>query len=107
MCVLCGDLAGEAHWTERNMRSTTEEGSGNEVRRRQARFRRTRVVNRILGVYGLSIHQDLSGTQFVVADAKGAQELARDLDQVWLAADRLAHTTLDPLDHRLLDRLEC
>jgi len=43
----------------------------------------------------------------VVADAKGAQELARDLDQVWLAADRLAHTTVDPLDHRLLDRLEC
>jgi len=107
MCVLCGELAGEVHWTERSMHSTSEEGASSEVRRRQARFRRTRVVNRILGVYGLSIHQDLSGTQFVVSDAKGAQELARDLDQVWVAADRLAHTTVDPLDRRLLDRLEC
>jgi len=107
VCVLCADLAGEVHWTERSMQSTTEEETSNEARRRQARFRRVRVVNRILGVYGLSIRQDLSGTQFVVSDAKGAQELARDLDQVWLAADRLAHTTVDPLDRRLLDRLEC
>ena len=100
MCVLCGDLMGEVHWAERAL------GPASETHRRQARFRRARVLNRVLAPYQLSMHEDLSGTRYVVGDYKGAQEVVRDLDELWAAADRLAHRQVDPLDERLLAMLE-
>ena len=103
MCVLCGDLAGDLHWAERGVGGA---GVDAEAQRRQARFRRARVVNRVLEPYLLSMHEDLSGTRYVVADRKGAQEVVRDLGELWPAADRLARTKLDPLDSRLIGRLE-
>ena len=102
MCVLCGDISGEVHWTERWPHgSTADDGS-----RRQARFRRARIVNRVLAAHRVSVHDDLSGTQYVVSDLKGRSELARDLEDVWAAAGRLAGGSVDPLDERLLERLE-
>ena len=74
--------------------------------RRQARFKRARILNRVLAPYQLSMHEDLSGTRYVVGDRKGAQEVVRDLDELWTAADRLAHVPVDPLDERLLATLE-
>jgi hypothetical protein len=103
MCVLCGDLAGDLHWAER---AAGTAGVDAETERRQARFRRTLVVNRVLAPYLLSVHEDLSATRYVVADRKGAQEVVRDLGELWPAADRLARTTLDPLDSRLIGFLE-
>ncbi len=101
MCVLCGDLVGEVHWAERALGS-----AGDEAHRRQARFRRARILNRVLAPYRLSMHEDLSATRYVVGDGKGAQEVVRDLDELWVAADRLARARLDPLDGRLLASLE-
>lgn len=106
MCVLCGDLVGEVHWAERSLLSGSSAGGGEETHRRQARFQRTRIVNRVLAPYHLSMHEDLSGTRYVVANGKGAEEVVSDLDQLWAAAGRLAHTPIDPLDGNLLDRLE-
>ena len=103
MCVLCGDLIGEVNWAEQTV---TGASVGTESARRQARFHRTRVVNRVLAPYQLSAHEDLSGTRYVVADRKGAQEVVRDLGELWPAADRLARTSLDPLDSDLLAELE-
>jgi len=102
MCVLCGDISGDVHWTERRPQGVTE-GEGN---RRQARFRRSRMLNRVLAAHRVSVHDDLSGTQYVVSDLKGKSELARNLDDVWSAAARLAGGAIDPLDDRLLERLE-
>jgi hypothetical protein len=105
MCVLCGDLVGEVHWAERTL-GPSSEGSSDEAGRRQARFKRARIVNRVLGPYQLSMHEDLSGTRYVVGDRKGAQEVVRDLAELWGAADRLARVPLDPLDDRLITTLE-
>ena len=98
MCVLCGDLVGDPHWTERSV-----SGEGN---RRQARIRRTRILNRVLRVHKLSLHDDLSGTHYVLGNGKGSQEVVQHLGQIWPAADRLAGTRLDPLDVGLLTKLE-
>lgn len=98
MCVLCGDLIGEPHWTERN--------HSGESHRRQARHIRTRVVSRVLRQYNLTVHEDLSGTQYVVGNGKGSHEVVYHLGQLWPVADRLAGRPLDPLDGNLLDRLE-
>ena len=101
MCVLCGDLVGEVHWAER-----APDSSGDEAQRRQARFKRARIVNRVLAPYQLSMHEDLSATRYVVGDRKGAQEVVRDLEELWGAADRLARVPVDPLDDRLISALE-
>jgi hypothetical protein len=106
MCILCGDLVGEPHWTERNLQSRPTGGFAGESDRRQARFRRTRVLNRILGVYQLSVYEDLSGTQYVLGNGKGAQEVVQHVGQLWPAADKLAGRRLDPLDAGLLAKLE-
>jgi len=106
MCVLCGDLVGEAHWTERTVQGGQAGSFAGESNRRQARFRRTRILNRVLRVNNLSVHEDLSGTNYVVGNGKGSQEVVRHLGQVWPAADRLAGRSLDPLDGRLLAALE-
>ena len=105
MCVLCGDLVGEAHWAERAL-ALSSVGSTDEVNRRQARFKRVRILNRVLAPYQLSTHDDLSGTRYVVGDLKGAREVVRDLEEIWTAADRLAHSAIDPLDDDLLAVLE-
>jgi hypothetical protein len=102
MCVLCGDISGDVHWTERRPQGVV----GDEGSRRQARFRRTRMLNRLLASHRVRVHEDLSGTQYIVCDPKGKQELARDLDELWTAADRLAGAAVDPLDRVLLERLE-
>jgi hypothetical protein len=106
MCVLCGDLTGEAHWTERSVRGGQVGSLAAESNRRQARFRRTRILNRVVHFGNLSVHEDLSGTNYVLANGKGAEEVVQHLGQVWPAADRLAGRRLDPLDGRLLAALE-
>jgi hypothetical protein len=79
---------------------------GGEAHRRQARFRRVRVVNRVLAPYRLSTHEDLSGTRYVVANGKGAEEVVRDLGELWAAAERLGRIQVDPLDGALMEALE-
>ncbi len=98
MCVLCGDLVADPHWSEH--------ATGGETERRQARYRRVRIVNRVLTPYLLAVHEDLSGTRYVVADRKGKSEVVRSLAELWPAADRLVSAPLDPLDGRLLAALE-
>jgi hypothetical protein len=106
MCVLCGDLIGEPHWTERSVKADAIGSVAGESDRRQARFRRTRILNRVLRVNKLTVHEDLSGTLYVLGNGKGSQEVVQHLGQVWPAADRLAGRRLDPLDAGLLTALE-
>ena len=105
MCVLCGDLVGEVHWAERTL-GPCSAGSSDEAQRRQARFKRARILNRVLRLHHLSVHEDASGTRYVVANGKGAAEVVTHLGELWPAADRLGGRPLDPLDSGFLDRLE-
>jgi hypothetical protein len=90
MCVLCGVLLDE-HWAE-------QEGG------RRARVFRGRLLNRVLGFYGLRL-DDWSGRVWVLRDAKGRTAVVENLGAVWVEAERLAGRKLDPLDPVLLGAL--
>lgn len=106
MCVLCGQLMTELHWGERRFDAGATGGLGTELGRRRDRFHRTRIVNQVLGHYGLQFHDDWSATNYVLANRKGAAELVQNLGQLWPAAERMAGRPLDPLDPGLLVALE-
>jgi hypothetical protein len=60
----------------------------------------------VLRQYKLSVHEDLSGTQYVVGNGKGDEVVVQHVGQLWPVADRMAGRRLDPLDAGLLDKLE-
>jgi hypothetical protein len=107
MCVLCGQLVTDLHWSEARFDASTTGSAANETPRRRLRFARVRLVDRVLEHYGLSCRDDMSATSYVVANRKGASELVQHLGQLWPAAERLGGRPLDPLDPGLLDQLQC
>jgi hypothetical protein len=88
MCSLCGVLASE-HWAEADGR--------------RARVFRAVLVDRVLGHFGLDLHE--WGGRYVVRDRKGSSVVVDDLPAVWAAAERLAGRPLDPLDPQLMESL--
>lgn len=90
MCVLCNVLLND-HWAE-------QEGG------RRGRIFRARLLNRVLGFYGLRL-DDWGGRVWVVRDRKGRSAVVRDLGSLWAEAERLAGRTLDPLDPELVASL--
>ena len=90
MCSLCNVL-GNDHWAE-------QEGG------RRGRVFRVRLLNRVLGFYGLRL-DDWSGRVWVLRDRKGCAVVVRDLGSLWLEAERLAGRRLDPLDPELVASL--
>ena len=90
MCTLCNVLLNE-HWAE-------QEGG------RRERVFRVRLLNRVLGFYGLKL-DDWSGRVWVLRDAKGRSTVIADLGSLWAEAEKLAGRTLDPLDPDLVASL--
>jgi hypothetical protein len=90
MCAVCGVLLDE-HWAE-------QEGG------RRGRVFRGRLLNRVLGFYGLRL-DDWSGRVWVLRDAKGRTAVVANLGVVWAEAERLAGRKLDPLDPALVAAL--
>ena len=90
MCVLCNVLGNE-HWAEQN--------GG-----RRGRVMRVRLLNRVLGFYGLRL-DDWSGRVWVLHDRKGRSAVVADLGSLWVEAERLAGRPLDPLDPDLVAAL--
>jgi hypothetical protein len=90
MCTLCNVLLNE-HWAE-------QEGG-----RRERAFR-VRLLNRVLGYYGLKL-DDWSGRVWVLRDAKGRSAVIADLGSLWVEAEKLAGRRLDPLDPDLVATL--
>lgn len=90
MCTLCNVLLNE-HWAE-------QEGG------RRERVFRVRLLNRVLGFYGLKL-DDWNGRVWVLRDSKGRSAIIDDLGSLWVEAERLAGRTLDPLDPELVASL--
>ena len=90
MCVLCGVLL-EEHWAE---------GEGG----RRGRVFRVRLLNRVLGFYGLRL-DDWSGRVWTLRDQKGRSVVVENLGSLWLEAERLAGKKLDPLEPGLVASL--
>jgi hypothetical protein len=91
VCSLCGALLSD-HWAE--------EGSG-----RRARLFRVRLLDEVLGHFGLEL-RDWSGAVYVLRDRKGGQVVVSDLGSLWQEAERLLGRPLDPLDPGLLAALD-
>ncbi len=105
MCVLCGQIFTEIHWSERHLDpELTSQGAG-EPLRRQSRHARVRLIGKVLAHYGLEVSDDLGAANYVIGDHKGNRQIVASLAGLWPEAARLAGRTLDPLDDGLLARL--
>ncbi len=91
MCVLCGVLMSD-HWAE-------SEGG------RRERAARVRLLNRVLGYWGLSL-ADWAGAVYTIRDGKGRSVVIQDVGALWTAAEELVGRPLDPLDPGLVAALE-
>jgi hypothetical protein len=90
MCGLCSVILNQ-HWAE-------QDGG------RRARAFRSALLDRVLGQFGLSLH-DWAGGVYVLSDRKGASAVVLDLGAVWSEAERLLGRPLDPLDAALVAEL--
>jgi hypothetical protein len=105
MCGLCGVLGAEVHWTDAAARAEAFAGGQAMPTRRQERYHRVAVANRILRHYRLRL-ADFAGQSYVLRGPTGRQEVVPDLIGMWAAAERLAGRPCDPLDPALIARLE-
>jgi hypothetical protein len=105
MCVLCGQMFSEIHWSERQLDPEQVSQGAGETLRRQGRHARTRLIGTVLAHYGLEVSDDWSATNYVVGNRKGDRQVVGSLAELWPAASRMAGRLLDPLDDTLLQRL--
>ena len=104
MCSLCGILGGRGHWADSAASPDAFAGRAERHTRRRERQDRTRLINRVLSHYGLSL-QDWQGNAYVLKSRTGRSIMVDDLNQVWAEAERLSRKACDPLDEGLLAAL--
>jgi len=108
MCVLCGEIVMNVHWTDQKAhdREYGGEGVAGDILRdiRRDRLKRAGYANRILSYYGLKL-ADWNGIRYVLSDKKGNQKVIGDLGELWLEAQKLCGNRIDPLDPGLLSYL--
>ena len=104
MCSLCGILAGRGHWTESASSPEVFAGRAEVHTAGRERQQRTRILNVVLGHYGLSV-SDWTAGKSVLKSATGRTELVDNVGELWPAAERLTERPLDPLDPALLAAL--
>ncbi len=103
MCILCGELVSSFHWSDMNFdrQKSTISVNENARERKRARLKRVKLLNEILGFYGLKI-ADWQGSKFVLSDKKGQSLIVNDLGDLWDKARDLAKRDIDALDNKLL-----
>jgi hypothetical protein len=113
VCVLCGALWTEEHWSEIEADDREDSPDGTiafEVhvdrrgKRLRDRARRAQLVSAVFAGYGLTF-QDWEGSSFILRDAKGNSAIAPDLASLWTEAERILGRPLDPLEPAFLDRV--
>jgi len=111
MCVLCGELIMNVHWTDQPLHDTEYRrktrivaGEGQRQRRR-LRIKRVAVANKILAFYGLKL-ADWNGSKYILSDKKGVTNVVNSLGDMWQTASKMCHRTLVPLDPKFLQSLE-
>jgi len=108
MCVLCGELVMNVHWTDQPIHDKEFSNTvvvGNLQRdRMRDRHRRVYYVNRVMSFYGLKF-ADWCGSQYMLSDLKGRQTLVGDVGDLWTKAEKMLGYRPDPLDPKLLEYL--
>jgi hypothetical protein len=105
MCVLCGQMFGEIHWSERQLDPVQVSYGSNETSRRQERHARIRLMRKVLAQYGLEVGDDWSASNYIVDNRKGDHRLAAGMGELWRTAEQMTGKAIDPLDESLLARL--
>ena len=104
MCSLCGILAGRGHWTESASSPEVFAGRAEAHTAGRERQHRTRILNVVLGHYGLSV-SDWTAGKSVLRSATGRTAIVENVGDLWPDAERLAGRPVDPLDPALLSVL--
>ncbi len=111
MCILCGELIMNVHWTDKPLHDAeysqqTKIVAGSQQRSRmRQRIRRATITNKILNYYGLSI-KEWNGSSFMLFDKKGSSKMVYDLGDMWNVAANMSNSTLDPLNKDFLEYLK-
>jgi hypothetical protein len=105
MCVLCGQMFTEIHWSERLLDPEMVSQGASETIRRRSCHARTRLLCKVLAHYGLDVRDDWSAMNYVVGNRKGTERVVGSVAELWPAAANMAGRKLDPLDFALLQRL--
>lgn len=94
MCSACGFPAAPGHWTEAGAASARD--------RLRNRFKRAAVLKSVLSTYGLTVHDGGLVPGIQISTLSGSQSIARDLEELWATAERMAGRPIDPLDPRFI-----
>ncbi len=94
MCNACGNPAVPGHWTEA--------GANTPADRLRARFRRAQILQAVLPSYGLTAHDGGVVDGIQLSTLSGNSVMVGNLAALWVEAERLAGTPIDPLDPRFL-----
>lgn len=89
MCSACGFPTKPGHWTDAGALT-----AGDKLR---LKYRRTKVLNKILASYGLAAHYDGLTPGIQLRSVGGRTEILPDLEAVWNEAERQNGAVLDPL----------
>jgi hypothetical protein len=65
--------------------------------RLRSRFRRAQVLKRVLTPYGLEAHDDGQVPGIQLATRTGDHVLLGNLEELWIAAEKMCGKTIDPL----------
>lgn len=103
MCSLCGMLGGRGHWTDIASHPEAFRGGARTTWRRE-RQERIRLLDSVLGFYGLTV-ADWAGGSYVLGTRTGRTRLVENLTELWAAAETLTGAGCDPLDDALLGHL--
>ena len=92
MCANCGFPAAQGHWADA--------GAASAFDRIRGRLQRARILAPVLASYGLTVHDDGSGSGFILANRTGHQVMVNTLSELWEEAERIIGRPVDPLDPR-------
>lgn len=103
MCILCGEMVMNVHWTDQPLHNKayrskrTVVAGENQRERLRLRLRRVAIADKILKYYGIRI-QDWNGSRYMLFSKTGIGKVVYDLGTMWQVAADMCHRTLDPLD---------
>lgn len=104
MCSLCGTLDDGRHWSDAHANPEAFAARSRTHTWARERQQRTRLLNRVLASYALSV-SDWEGKAYLLRASTGRTEIVKNLGELWAAVEAMLKRPCDPLDPALLSAL--
>ncbi len=104
MCVLCGVLGADDHWSDAVARPGRFTRNASRQDRRRERAKRIAMANIVLKRFGMKL-SDWQGRSYLLATATGKTAVIDGLAHLWPTAEQISKRCCDPLAAALLDDL--